>query len=919
MRRKTNAVTERKVGRTDPPLFMFQPLRTAIMGSLETTAGLGSKILSIVAPVGYGKTVLMSMLFSDLHRMGKQCLWLALDDRDTTAEGVISVLGSLLNHHESELHPTQAIFRGNQPIDTRIEALIDLIDRYPLPITLFIDNINCCTDDALGRLLDALVFDTKPTVQLVLSSTQEIPLDTSRAVLEGLIRQLSHAELSFNVAEVGGLLGNDVCTRIGTHGIEEVARHTEGWPAAVRMAQIILSSASQPLSALATFSGSDEGLAHLLNRQVLSGFPAEVREFLLCIAQLRTFCLDLCTHATGSEGARDHLAYLLQRNVFVIPLDRNRNWYRLHGLFREYLLSEAERLMTAEQRREVLQRAAQWCEKHGYLREAIDYALESGLIDTACRILERAAPDFVRGQGDLLQYIKWIETLHDRGHQAGAEAEYWYVWALTFRRRYEDARQLCDVLAKRIQGQNGRSADAEKKAALQRRLAILRASIDCLTDRLADARQGAERWLADAQEGTDDPFKVSAAHCIEGSYFTTAYRFVEARRAIQSARESAFQADSAYVDGWVSAYSALIPLYEGDYATAYPDLVTSLATARAALGDDAGICGTLALIGAKCAVEMGLDADARQLLDLGMQTSSTHGFLETAACGLDAAVLLWSGSRDEPASPPFLRKIAAAYPPRLDLTLSCYLVRRLLVLGRKDEAQAEAARIGLVVDGTSSGPAFAIDEAVAQFHELLEAARIDLLLATGRIPQAEALITEEARKAKSAGRMSRLVELELDKATIAVRTDRHQLAIRHLTRAVSIATSRRIVRPFHDHAEIISVLVNDPNVTGCAFVLHEEHRFFSEICQRLPINTPAAQDRLTAMHGEPRLLSTLTPRELELLGLIDAGLSNQQLADRLNVSLTTIKWHLQNLYGKLGISSRAAALARGRALNLLPH
>ena len=222
MRRKTNAVTERKVGRTDPPLFMFQPLRTAIMGSLETTAGLGSKILSIVAPVGYGKTVLMSMLFSDLHRMGKQCLWLALDDRDTTAEGVISVLGSLLNHHESELHPTQAIFRGNQPIDTRIEALIDLIDRYPLPITLFIDNINCCTDDALGRLLDALVFDTKPTVQLVLSSTQEIPLDTSRAVLEGLIRQLSHAELSFNVAEVGGLLGNDVCTRIGTHGIEEL-------------------------------------------------------------------------------------------------------------------------------------------------------------------------------------------------------------------------------------------------------------------------------------------------------------------------------------------------------------------------------------------------------------------------------------------------------------------------------------------------------------------------------------------------------------------------------------------------------------------------------------------------------------------------------------------------------------------------
>lgn len=925
MRRKlseSNVMTEQKVGRTDPPLFMFAPLRTQVLDTLETATGLPDKVLSIVAPVGYGKTVLMSILFSDLCRMGKQCLWFGLDDRDTTVEGLVSELGALLNNCEFEQHPTQALFRGTEPVADRIDSLIELINRHPLPITFFIDNLNCCSDEALGLLLDNLLFATKPSFQLVLSSNRELPLNTSRACLEGMISQVGHAELSFGLQEVGGLLGTDVCKRIGTQGVEEVARHTEGWPGAVRMAQIILSNASQPLAALASFSGSDEGLAHLLNRQVLSGFPPEVRDFLLCIAQLRTFCPDLCAEATGSDDAQAHLAYLLERNVFVIPLDRNRSWYRLHGLFREYLLSEAERSLPAKRRQEVMRRAALWCEKHHYLRESIDYALASGLAETACRILEHAAPGFVRDQGDLLQYIKWIETLHEQGHQAGPEAEYWFVWAIAFRRRYEYARQLSASLVQRIEGIQGnlkKNEDPKKKAALLRRIAILRISIDSLTDRIEDAHRGAEQWLAGTSDGTDDSFNVAAAHCIESYFFTNTFRFVDARRAIQSARESAFQTNSAYVDGWVSAYSALIPLGEGDYASAYSELAAALASARRSLGDTTGICGTLALIGAKCAAEMGLDADARQLLELGMQSSETHGFLKAASCGLDAVVMLWSGAGDDPLSPALLRNIASCYPPRLSLMLSCFLVRRLIRLGRKEEAAAEGTRIGLAADTQGLSNEAAQADKVAPLQELLEATRIDLMIASGRFPQAESLIVEESRKAKASGRMARLVELELAMCEVAVRSDRLQFAIRHLTRAIGMAAPRRIVRPFRDQAESIVVLLGDKKSASCAFALDEERRFFNEICQQLPLNDPSLQERLSSQHGKPRLLGTPTPRELELLGLIDAGLSNQQLADRLNVSLTTIKWHLQNLYGKLGISSRSAALARARALSLLPH
>jgi len=922
MRRKQNAdpadsKAERKIGRTDPPVFMFQALRTQILDGVQTSAGLAGKVVAIVAPVGYGKTVLMSMLLADLRRLGKQCLWFGLDERDSTTESIVSALGALLDEREFEQHPTQALFRGNESIERRIDALVELIDRYPIPLTLFIDNLNYCKEPALGALLDKLIFHTRPSVQFVFSSTEELPLNVSRACLEGLIRQIGTAELSFNLEEVGGLLGSELCTRIGTLGLAEVARHTEGWPAAVRMAQIILSNTQQPLASLASFSGSDEGLAHLLNRQVLSGFPADVRDFLLCIGQLRTFSLDLCRFATGSDRAKDDLAYLLQRNVFIIPLDRNRSWYRLHGLFREYLLNEAERVLTKARRQEVLQRAALWCEKNGYWREAIDYALEAGEIPFACQVLEQAAPGFVRDHGDLPQYIKWIETLHEGGHQAGPEAEYWFAWALSFHRRYEYARQQSVELEQRIQRLPGIAGDTGKRAALQRRIAILRASIDSLTDRLEDAHRGAEEWLAEAGKGGDDAFNLAAAYCIESCYYTNQFRFVPARRALQAAREAAFQAGSAYVDGWVAAYASLISVYEGDYASAYPELVVALASARASLGDTSGMAGTLALIGARCAVQMGLDTEARQLIQIGIQSSRNHGFLEAACCGVEAALLLWQGGGDEPLAPGALRTAAACYPPRLSLMLSCYLIRRLIVLGRKELAIAEGIRIGLVTDTSGQPNATPPTSSIAHLQELLDVARIDLLVAGGRLAQAENALTYEANKAKASGSMGTLVELELARASLALRSDKPHMAVRHMTRAIGIAAPRRILRPFDDHAEIVAALVREKKITAAGFVLQEEQRFFSEICQRLPVSAPALPDELKALHGESRLLSSLTRREIELLGLIDAGLSNQQLADRTHVSLTTIKWHLQNLFRKLGVSSRSAALARARVMSLL--
>lgn len=904
--------TERRIGRGVPPNFLFKPVQTRLLTDLLPSAG-RPKILTINAPVGYGKTVLMSALFAGLQAQGEHCFWTTLDERDSSVDQVVRLLEDMAYRHSERLHPTQALFRGDEPLDSRIDGLVEAAINYGAPFTAFVDNLDCCTDESLAHVFDRLVFETPATVRFVLSSTTELPLSLARAKLEGLLRQVGYHELSLARDEVAELLGGEVCAAIGASGVDAVTSETEGWPAAVRLAQIVLSATGNPREVLQRFSGADEDLASLLNRQVLSGFDPDVREFLLQIALLRNFSADLCRHVTGNGKAERYLALLLRRNVFVIPMDRNRNWYRLHGLFRQYLLSEAERQLLPAYRQQVLVRAAEWCEHGGYWRDAIDYALTAGTPALAADILERTASGFVRDRGDVLQYIAWVEALIALRHPLGWEADYWYVWALMLNRRYESGRQQIERMARRIEAAIAAGADDVRRLIeLRRRLDIIRVCLDIFTDRLADAYRHAADWLNEA--GDDDPFDVTAAWCTESIYLSSAFQFAEAREAIQAAQAAAYQTRSMYAKGWIVALHALPPILEGNYVLIQPELSAALSSLRTTLGDGAGIYGTIALLGAACAVEMGQDNAARSLLIEGMRTSEGHGFVDAVACGFDAAVKLWSGRDDETASRVHLREVARSYPVRLDFMLSCLLIRRLACLGRVDDALSEASRLGLNLDAPLVMPRLA---GVARSRDAFVAAAIDLSIVAGRGRAAEALIAEEIRQARADGRFTRQVELALAETALAVQAGNYAAGSRHIIRAVSLAAHRGIVRPFRDYAESVAAIVEDTKPGAWGFAMVQERRFFADVCRQLPISDRSLQERLVALNMESQLLDPLTRRQIELLGLLDAGLSNQQIADRIHVTLTTVKGHLQKLYAKLGVSSRGAALARARALKLL--
>ena len=900
-----------------PPNFVFRPVRTRLLVELETRFAERPKILSIVAPMGYGKTVLMSELYADSQRMGDVCFWVGLDDRHISIDRVLSAVEAAITGPEELLHSTPALLRGDNPFENRIDELIEVIARLPESSTIFIDNLNSCTDESLGTFLDALIFLTPSTVHVVWSSTIDLSFNIGRAKLEGLIRHVGYSELKFDEKDASTLLGAKLTKFMGPSGVETILRQTEGWPGAIRMAQIVLENSEQPLKALASFSGSDVDISAFLSRQVLKGFAPELRHFLLSIACLHTFTVGQCRQVTNDDSAEQYIGLLLRRNIFIIPLDRNREVYRLHGMFREYLQSEANRTMSREERDTLFRRAASWCVQHEQWRDAIEYALQAEDIPLVARILDRTATIFVRDRGDIEQYIRWIDRVQREGIQIGWETNFWYVWALIFHRRYSAAMQQLENLDRRQHAYQEKTESPPND--LPQRIDLLRICLDLLTDRLSAAYGGAEEWLAAGK--SLDPHNVGSVYCVKTLCLISFFKFPQARQSMQIAQQMLFEIGGATAIGWVYLINGMLMIHEGKYGLAYKELLTGLARIRGELGEDSVLSDTLAIAAAKCAVELGLTDDARRLLAQGLASAHSHGLVDTTACGLDAAVALWNGGDDEFISINQLREIANSYPPRLSLMLSCLLTKRLIRL-QKLEVAFEEVELSLPQAHFREVECMDVSNAdpfdIPVYRDLFISTKIEWHLAQRHYSQLELLVDAEYRLAQNEGRIGRLIELGLTKAAIFKNTGRSRLAEQELALAVSQAARQRIVRPFIDQADTVSSLVSDTKPSVWLFALQEEREFFAGICRSLPISNRLIHDWSEIWGNNQTPLGELTKRELELLSLLDMGLSNQKIADYSNVSIATTKWHLQNLYRKLDVSNRAAALTRARALKLLP-
>jgi LuxR family transcriptional regulator, maltose regulon positive regulatory protein len=382
--------------------------RVRLLEWLEASAA--APVVAICGPAGYGKTVLAAEW---AKRDPRPFVWLSIDRHDNDPTVLLTYLAVGLDRAEP-LDPIvfdTLASRGASISLTVLPRLGAALASKALPVVVVLDDVHLLQDqeglDALAVLVDHLPEGS----QLAVTSRGEPPLPVARWRAEGRLAELGPAELAMNPVEAGSLL-SAARVELPHAEVAELTRRTEGWPVALYLAALAHKAAGQPANVGLAFTGDDRFLADYLHAELLAHLPPERVVFLTRTAVLDRLSGPLCDAILETSGSAAVLASLERSNLLVLPMDRQRDWYRYHPLFRQLLRGELER-SEPELVGELTRRAAHWCQHHGLAEAAIGYAMDAGNADLAAQGVEQAAISVYRS-GRLATVQAWFDWFDDR-------------------------------------------------------------------------------------------------------------------------------------------------------------------------------------------------------------------------------------------------------------------------------------------------------------------------------------------------------------------------------------------------------------------------------------------------------------------------------------------------------------------------
>lgn len=407
--------------------------RTVIRRRLteKLNKGLHRKITLISAPAGYGKTTLVCEW---LAGCGRPAAWLSLEQGDSELTRFLTYMISALQTIEEKIGAgTLSILHAPQPTPTEsiLTTLLHELSAISSPFLLILDDYHAASsvevDEALGYLLDHL----PPQMHLVLTTREDPALSLPRLRARDQLTELRAADLKFTVPEAENLFNQLMDLQLSADQITELQSRTEGWAAGLRLAALSIQEDLDADRLLRSFTGNHHFVLDYLVDEVLQRQPEAVQHFLLRTSLLDRMCGSLCDDMLLLPEISGHelLIELDRKNLFVVPLDPERRWYRYHHLFAEILRRRLLDHQPASKLSELHRRASQWYEEHGFEVEAFHHAIEAHDLERSWRLLKgNGMPLHLRGAAKMT--IRWLESLPAKELDARPELWVYYGSAL---------------------------------------------------------------------------------------------------------------------------------------------------------------------------------------------------------------------------------------------------------------------------------------------------------------------------------------------------------------------------------------------------------------------------------------------------------------------------------------------------------
>ncbi len=843
-----------------------------------------ARLTLVSAPPGYGKTVAVA---GWLQARTFPHAWISLDTAENDPARFARYLVAALGAVRSGLgEATLGLFGpGASPAPELVGATLldELTGAGGQRMVLVLDDYHLITAQPVHALVRFLVERGTPLVRLAVLTREDPPLPLARLRAHGQLVEVRADDLRAGEDEAAGCLAESG-VQLPCPLLERLVERTEGWIAGLQLAALCLKDRADPATVVDAFSGSQRFVLDYLAEEVLARLDPNLRAFLVQTSIADRFTAGLCEALTGRADAAALLAQAERANLFLVPLDQERRWYRYHHLFAD----ELRGLLPEAERRALHTRAAVYLEGEGLRQEATGQALASGDHERAVALLEREArPTFEAGEFGTL--LDWLRAVPPERLATSAELASLQAWALFNTGRLAEAETCARTYL----------AGADTEAVGRGRMLVLRALAQTFSG--PDAERLARAGLALLQD--DDPLFESKALQSIGLAQLAQGRLAAAVDTLRSGVTAALRSGHASV-----VLPAMTPLAQALNAAGQRDEAEALC--RRVLAEHAHTTGAWPARAALGLLryEAGDVSEALRELEADFDTA--------ARLGTGTPMLLWALpylalarlAAGAPEAALEATRIAGSEAQAAGLVLSSFV--------EEIEARVHLASgdlVGAARWADAPPPDFAgspLGPTLRRSHDMTVAR---VRLAQGRPEEALALLAHARRELDAQGVVADLISVHVLESAAASALGHRAEAIRSLEAAVRLAAPAGYLRRILDDGRAVAHLL--PLVRAIA------PGFVDRALRTLESTKPSMLERSGPRAPEPgdgaAQAEPLTPREQDVLRLMAQGASNAEIAAALVVSVGTARWHVGHILAKLGAASRTQALVRAQQLGLV--
>jgi LuxR family maltose regulon positive regulatory protein len=858
------------------------------------------------APAGFGKTTLLSEWLAQASTGGAAVACLSLDRRDNDPVSFWTYVVTALQAAVPGLGDAalQLLASSATPSDAPLASLLNEVEGLPTNLVLALDDYHVIDTLDVHEGMKFVLDHQPPQLQLILATRSDPPLPMGQLRARGQLVEVRAADLRFTAEEAALYLNDSMGLELSEEDVAALEGRTEGWIAALQLAALSLQGRADAGAFIAGFAGDDHYVVDYLTEEVLARQSGDIRRFLLQTSILDSLTGPLCDAVTGEEGGKATLVALERANLFLLPLDDRRRWYRYHHLFADVLHAH----LIDERPHEVAElhrRASAWFQAHDDTSQAVSHALAGGDTGRAADLMELAMPMMrrERRQADLARWVHALpmDVLRSRPVLAVA-----LVGVLAQALQFDTVAERLDQVEALVRSADGSwpeqpppgviVVDSDNYRSLPAHIQMYRAALALANGDLAATITHARAALRLAPP--HDPLARAAASALAGIASWTNGDLAGAHAAYT---ESAAGLTSAGFFADVLACTITL----GDIRRTQGRLTAAVHTYQRALDLAESTARTEPLRGtadmhvglAGVLLERNDLAGALEQLTISRQLGDHNGLPQNAYRGRVVLARLREAQGDLDDALRLLDEAERVYVGDFAPDVQPVAAVRARLRIRRNEladAQEWAGERRLSADD---------DPSYLREYEHLTLAR--LLIAQHRAEPARdeanvlPLLDRLLAAAELGGRGASIIEILMLHAAAHDAGGNSPAANAALQRAVTLAQSEGYVRLFLDEGPPMAALLKALRKQSAA---------------------PAYLNRLIASPASlpQRLVEPLSERELDVLRLLGGDLGGPAIARQLCVSLNTVRTHTKNIYAKLGVTSRRDAVRQARELNLIP-